>query len=158
MSIAQRTSLAAKERIKREIRTRRNRSELAELDYKRALKDAYQNAHLSQVELAEILGITQPSVSYAVKKAQSVPELWEGFSGASPYEICLRYDIGELNREQLIDELSRWEYAVPSKTDGCDTLLVDVPGTFREVERATLRGLIEEEVYEEVLNRVIGSD
>ena len=35
----------------------------------------------------------------------------EGFSGADPYEIALRYAAGQLSRERLVDELSRWDYA-----------------------------------------------
>lgn len=133
----------------------RRRSQLAELDYKRALRTL--QPRLRQREIADLLEIKQPSVSAALKQAETVDLPREGFSGASPYEICQRYADEQISHEELLDELGRWEYAQGDVTDGYDTLLVDPPGTFHEVGAALDRGLISEEDYDNVLERVAGT-
>lgn len=53
----------------------------------------------------------------------------EGFSGATPYGLCQRYAAGVIDRAQLVDELIRFPYVKGGETDGCDSLIVDEPGT-----------------------------
>ncbi len=77
----------------------------------------------------------------------------DGFSGATPAEICQRYAAGFIDRAQLVDELTRFPYVKGGQTDGYDSLIVDPPGTWSEVSAAVRRGAIEEDVYEEVFNR-----
>lgn len=76
--------------------------------------------------------------------------LADGFSGATPHEICERYAVGEIDRDRLIDELTRYPYEPGGATDGYDSLIVDPPGTWSEVSDAERRGLIDEQVYKEV--------
>lgn len=132
------------------VRARQNK-ELAELDYRRELIQLASSG-ISQTQISQWLGIAQPSVSSALRTAENVKMPLEGFSGATPYEICQRYAAGYLEREQLIDELVRFPYAETGTTDGYDSLIVDPPGTWSEVSAAILAGLITEDVYEEVLN------
>lgn len=109
----------------------------------------------SQVELARGLRITQPSVSSALKTAEKVPDVRPGFSGATPYEIAQRYSAGLLTRDQLIDELARWEYESVEFTDGpldWNTGAV-TEGTWGEVARALDDGLLEPEVYDAIIDR-----
>jgi hypothetical protein len=74
-----------------------------------------------------------------------------GFSGASPYEIAERYSAGEITREQLVEELVRWEYRPARATDGLDWMTGD-SGEFSEtVGRALDEGLIDDATYDEVL-------
>src|SRR5690606_7749494 len=98
-------------------------------------------------------GIAQPSVLSALRTAAKVTMPLEGFSGATPYEICQRYANGLIDRAQLVDELTRFPYVEGGHTDGYDSLIVDPPGTWSEVSDARRRGLIEYDVYEEVFNR-----
>ena len=77
----------------------------------------------------------------------------EGFSGATPKEICERYAAGEIGRETLVDELTRFPYAPRGETDGYDWSAIDPPGTFAEVEDARRYGLISSHEYAEVLER-----
>ena len=135
----------------REIRKARDAFEIAEIDYKRAIKNGIAKKKYTQASLGMKIGISQPSVSSLLKNAKGVVDPPEGFSGASPFEICQRYSIGKISKESLIDQLSRWKYAKPSKTDGFDDLLVDGPGTFYEVDRAVHYGIIEDDVYDELL-------
>ena len=75
---------------------------------------------MTQVELARGLGLSQPTISDALKTAARVPEPRPGFSGADPYEIAQRYAAGDLTREELVEELSPWEYRPGQPTDGYD--------------------------------------
>jgi len=147
-----------KDEARQEVLIRKVERDLADLDYKRAIKRVYSAGLLTQTELANSLGLTQPTVSYIVKTASDVQEPKEGLSGASPFEICQRYKAGELSRTELIRQLSKWPYAEPSKIDEYDSLVVDPPGTFQEVVRASLMGLIEDSVYQEILNHYAQND
>jgi len=130
----------------------RQRKEIAELDYRRELRRLSELGH-TQTQIAKWLRISQPSVLSALRTAGKVPMPEEGFSGATPYEICQRYAGGLIDRAQLVDELTRFPYAEGGHTDGYDSLIVDPPGTWSEVSDARRHGLIEDDVYEEVFNR-----
>lgn len=130
----------------------RRRKEIDELDYRRELRRLDQHGY-SQREIAKWLGIAQPSVLSALRTAAKVPMPLDGFSGATPYEICQRYAAGFIDRTQLVDELTRFPYVKGGQTDGYDSLIVDPPGTWSEVDDAARHGLIEDDLYEEVFNR-----
>ncbi|WP_336643796.1 hypothetical protein [Microbacterium sp. MMO-113] len=130
----------------------RRRKEMDELDYRRELRRLDQRGY-SQREIAKWLGIAQPSVLSALRTAAKVSMPLDGFSGATPYEICQRYAAGFIDRAQLVDELTRFPYVKGGQTDGYDSLIVDPAGTWSEVSDAARRGLIEDDVYEEVFNR-----
>lgn len=130
----------------------RLRREMADLDYKRDLRQLLQGGH-SQREVARWLRISQPSVTSAAKTAAKVPPAKEGFSGASPFEICQRYAAGLLSREHLMEELARWDYPPADTTDGYDWITVDPPGAWSEVTRALDQGLVDEDLYDEILAR-----
>lgn len=130
----------------------RHRKEIAELEYRRELLLAQQGGD-SQRVIAKKLQISQPSVKSALDTAAKVPMPLPGFSGASPSEICQRYAAGFISRDQVVDELTRFPYAKGDRTDGYDTLLVDPSGSWAEVSNAVRRGLIPDDVYEEVFNR-----
>ncbi len=72
------------------------------------------------------------------------------FSAPTPYDICEMYAVGKLSREKLVDELTRFPYIPGGHTDGYDSLLVDLPGTWSEVADACRRGLIDESIYADV--------
>lgn len=127
----------------------RRRKEIDELDYRRELRRLGESG-FTQAQMARWLGIAQPSVNSALRTAAKVSMPVEGFSGAGPAEICQRYAAGLIGRAQLVDELTRFPYALGGHTDGYDDLLVDPAGTWAEVSAAVRRGLIEEDVYDEV--------
>lgn len=130
----------------------RRRKEIDELDYRRELRRLEQRGY-SQRDIARWLGIAQPSVLSALRTASKVTMPLDGFSGATPYEICQRYAAGFVDRAKLVDELTRFPYVKGGRTDGYDSLIVDPAGTWSEVSDAARRGLIEDDVYEEVFNR-----
>lgn len=130
----------------------RRRKEIDELDYRRELRRLSEHGY-SQRDISKWLGIAQPSVLSALRTAAKVTMPLEGFSGATPYEICQRYAGGLIDRSQLVEELTRFPYAEGGHTDGYDSLIVDPAGTWSEVSDARRHGLIENDVYEEVFNR-----
>lgn len=73
----------------------------------------------------------------------------------SPYEIAQSFANGEINRKQLVDQLSSREYVAFTKTDGYDSIIVDPPGSFSEVTKAFTDGLIDGSVYNEIIDRLI---
>lgn len=133
------------------VRKLRQRAQIAHLDYTRAAVEAVE--HVTPTELSRGLGLAQPSVRELVNRGRNLEKVRPGFSGASPYEIAQRYDAEEITREELVDQLGRWDYASGSQTDGYDTLLVTEPGTFAEVTKAFNEGLIDGETYDAIIDR-----
>jgi len=127
----------------------RHRLRIDELDYRRELR-LLSGRGYSQRQIASWLGISQPSVVSALRTAEKVQAPLDGFSGATPAEICQRYAAGLIERDQLVWELVRFPYAKGGKTDGYDWLAVEPAGAWSEVSDAVRRGLIGEDVYEEV--------
>lgn len=134
----------------------RRRIEIDELDYKRALRRMEEHGYTRR-EISRWIGITESSALSALETAAKVEMPLDGFSGAVPYEICQRYAVGFIDRAQLVDELTRFPYVKGGQTDGYDSLIVDPPGTWSEVVDAIHRGLIDDDVYEEVFNRRHGT-
>lgn len=132
-------------------RIARIRRDLSELDYSRNLQRLSLGGN-SQTQIANWLGISQPSVSSALRNAEKVAMPPEGFSGVTPEEIIQRYAVGLINKTQLIDELVNYPYAKAPPTDGHDSLTVDPRGTWDEVGDAVRRGLIDDDIYELVFN------
>jgi len=128
----------------------RSRRVVDGLDYLRVLRRL--SGSMTQTDLAQSLGVTQPTISAALKSAAKVAEPREGFSGASAYEIAQRFAAGEIDRDQLVDELARWDYVPTPRTDGYDDLLIIPEGTFEEVARACRDGLIDGETYDVILH------
>lgn len=132
-------------------RRSRLRAHLAQLDYLRDLAEA-SVLGATQTEIARELRVTQPAISKSLKSASATPRVLDGFHGGSPYEIAERYAAGEINREQVVDELARWPYTPPDRGDGVDWLSYN-PGTFEDVVRARRDGLLDTATYDAVLDR-----
>jgi transcriptional regulator with XRE-family HTH domain len=134
------------------------RADLGRLDYVRALQEAVQLG-LQQRDIARALHVTQSAISQALTKAESkgIKAIPEGFSGASPYEIAERYAAGDIERDEMIRQLSAWPYV--QTPDHAEQLAMewkailppDPPGTFEEVGEAFDKGLIDGEAYDIIL-------
>lgn len=124
----------------------RARREVGSIDYARAVRRALRDKRVSQVRLAQLLHVSQPTLSEMLRR--DVQEPLEGFSGATPYEIAQRYAAGDITRDQLLDELTRYPYLPTPHTDGYDSLLMYEPGMFNDVTRAARDGLIDYEIHD----------
>jgi hypothetical protein len=107
---------------------------------------------MPQAALASALAVSQPAIHKAIKRAAAAGEVPEGFSGATPYEIAERYAAGLIGRAQTVAELGAWDYGPSPVSDGVDWLVAEVAGTFADVVRALDEGLIDDALYEEVLD------
>lgn len=137
----------------REAKRARALRDIGDRDYKRYVVEL---SHLgkTQAEIARLLQVAQPTVQKMLKRSEALQMPAEGFSGADPYEICERYAADLISREQLIDELTRWDYPPRGKTpDEFDDLIVPVPGSVEDLERALRRGLIDDELFDEIADR-----
>ncbi|AJW80077.1 hypothetical protein [Clavibacter michiganensis] len=126
---------------------------LVELDYLREVRRLLDSGY-DAAKLVQDLAVFQPVDLDRIAAAREVPVLVEGFSGATPYEICERYSVGMLDRERLVDELVRFPYVPRDQVDGYDDLVVNPPGTFMDVSRATTNDLIDIETYGQVVERL----
>lgn len=135
-------------------RKARYRREMGDLDYRRSVL-RLRRSGATQTAIARMIDVAQPTVHKLLQRASSVTMPAEGFSGADPYEICQRYAADLIDRAQLVDELTRWEYAPQARTAGpLEDLLVNEPGSLADLERALRRGLIDEALFDEVADRI----
>jgi hypothetical protein len=132
------------------VRRLRHRQAVDRLDELRLVRRLAES--MPQSALAEALSVSQPAIHKAIKRAETVGDVPDGFSGATPYEIAERYAAGLIDRARLVAELTAWDYTPSPVTDGADWLVAEVPGTFGGVVRAVVDGLIDESAYEEVLD------
>lgn len=121
----------------------------AHRDYVRALEQLAA-AGLPQSRIGELVRVSQPAVSKML--GRRLPAVPEGFDDSRAYWICERYAAGQLDADELVAQLSRWEFA-PMQWAG--SLVEDVgpvDGTFNSEMGESLRaGLIDEELYDRVL-------
>ena len=75
-------------------------------------------------------------------------EVKPGFSGASIREICDRYAVGLLSRDQVIDELQRWPYKPRQTLGWFYESNTDLSSEYLEL--AYDRRLISEDIYDAV--------
>lgn len=145
------TSIPAEALAARKARYRR---ELGDLDYKRNIV-LLRKRGASQTAIADMIGVAQPTVQKLLARAAAITMPLAGFSGADPYEICERYAADFISREQVLDELTRWEYAPRGRTaDSVDNLIVNTQGSIADVERAMRQGLIDKELFYEVVEAI----
>lgn len=132
------------------VRRLRHRQLIDRLDYLRGLRRLA--GRMTQADLADALGLTQPSVCSALKSAAKIADPPKGFSGASVYEIAQRFTAGEIDREALVDQLSRWPVAPAARrterhpVDNQAEVLADLGKALRH-------GLLDESAYQAVLQQ-----
>lgn len=123
----------------------RQQLEMGKLDYQRALKRA--KGVMTQVQIGQVIGMSQPGVAQALKTAQNTPEPLEGFSGATVMEVCQRFAAGQIDRAQVVEELAAWPYLPGPTYDEFGDSLGPVSGTFMDVLVATDLKYIDNEIY-----------
>lgn len=125
------------------------RMQLATLDYRRTIKQLSAAGH-PQTVIARTVGVSQPAIGQSLRRSRDLTGPAEGFAGASPYEIIQRFVAEQIDRDEAIAQLARWEYPPPILTDGADDLSFDEPGGWGEVELACDMGLIDDDFIDEV--------
>lgn len=126
--------------------------ELADLDYRRAVVAAAEAAGLTQREIAQVVGRSQPDVGRTLKRISGDPALVV----RSPREVALKRALGDLSDEEMMTQLKDFPYkpgvanANPA-TDGY------VRGSWDEVRRLRREGLITVDEWSELFTHVVGS-
>ena len=120
------------------------RAQVAELDYLRALREAAQGMTLDEIA-TQFPGVGRSELANELSQAHKLAPVPQGFSGASPFELCQRYAIGELTETGLIEQLSRWKYATLPATKV--PTIATVPGSIQDLDRARRRHLINSRLY-----------
>ncbi|CAM5531554.1 hypothetical protein [Leifsonia shinshuensis] len=105
----------------------------------------------SQVAVADALHTSQAQVSRWAAKGRQIAAV-RGQKIDSPYEAAVRYSVGELTRDQIIEILSTWDYRRwDNRTAGeHDDLLNTVAGSFDELTAAHADGLLEDDTYDAI--------
>lgn len=68
-------------------------------------------------------------------------------------EICEEYANKQISRDELVELLAHYPYEPDDTTDGYDSLLIDVPNSWSDVDAAVDRGWLDDELFEEIFNR-----
>lgn len=132
----------------------RQRMVLDRLDYERELAHLNLNLGVNPTDLSRQLGVSQSAIFDTLKKASKLPPVKDGFVGATPYEIAQRFAVGEIGRDELIDQLARWTYAPEGHADDYHSLIGDPPGSFEEVISARRHSLIDGVTYDAIIYRM----
>ena len=113
---------------------------------------------MTQVQMAEALGLSQPAVAKALKSAASTPDVLSGFSGASVMEVCQRFAAGFIDRDQVVHELVAWPYVDEGSFDEFGEYTGPVSGTVDDLSVARGLGFIDDGVYADVLQGLAGRE
>jgi hypothetical protein len=131
----------------------RAQATVANLRTRRAVYEAVTTQGATQMAVASVLGVSQPTVHRWVQEAAQQPADGPQALGETPYEIAQRYAAGDITHEQMIDALIAWPYQRDTSLDGdyWDKTYAggSLQGTFGEtVGRAFEDGLITGEDYD----------
>ncbi len=144
-------TMNAEERVA-DLRRQTARETVARITKLRDLRQLHENDGYTQVQLAKILKVSQPSISDMLRSARiDAPDVRPGTHGGTAYEIAARYAAGELDRDVALRELIEWQYEPPAEpnpfpwvNDGAPV----VDGSFQnQVVRAKRVGFLTSEDY-----------
>lgn len=140
MTTAERTESTVED-IAQQARTRQAQERLYRFEEMRNAAQLEQ-AGMTQREIADILGTTQPRVGRLLHAARSLG------AAETPEEIILRATLKQISREELVEQLRKIDYTftefAPYPHEG------SVPGTWTQVRTAHRLGLLSDEEYENV--------
>lgn len=115
------------------VRRERWARELAELRLDYAMLDAW-NAGATIADIAKSAQKPKDWVTAQVSDlVTEPPPLVEGRVGRRPLEVAYMYALGEISREQFMDELTTWPYEPEPVMGPYDEYEPEVPGAFQEV-------------------------
>ncbi|WP_435298775.1 hypothetical protein [Timonella sp. A28] len=126
---------------------------LAQLDYRREIAALSQRGYDVR-DMARAVGVPGYKFAETVRVAQETAPIPEGFSGATVREICQRYFLGQITQEQVIHELTTWDYVIPEPPgEGAeyDDLGINTPGSIDEIGWAFDDGFLDGESYDHLM-------
>ncbi|RIJ71314.1 hypothetical protein D1871_14955 [Nakamurella silvestris] len=102
---------------------------------------------LTQRDIHEVLGVSQPEVSRILRRVRVAPDLLE----RTPREVVLLRTIGKIGTEEMLRILTEWPYTFGSHED-VDNPLSEayVPGDFDQIGESVRGGLLSEAEYNQI--------
>jgi hypothetical protein len=137
------TATASREALADDLKRRRAVQELEKTRLLRSVVNASRGG-LSQREIADKLGVTQPVVQRMLVKAKHAPHSVD----PSPREVILECAAGERTHADMMRELIGWKYTYgdfPGDQGAAPDYFV--PGTWNQVEAATTDDLLSLDDY-----------
>ncbi|MCH6472581.1 hypothetical protein [Sinomonas terrae] len=123
--------------------------ELARLHLLRGVSEASKQKE-SQTAIARDAGISQPEVHRILRKISDFPKMLE----RTPREVILLWVTGRISHDELMGELLSWPYTFSVDAEPANPLGQYSSGTWEQVTEAMLRGLLGEEDYRRLVERV----
>ncbi|TJZ81308.1 hypothetical protein FCG67_01265 [Rhodococcus oryzae] len=144
------------QQLYRELARDKAREKVARINYLRHLRQLYESG-LTQVALAEVENVSQPTISDLLKRARfEAPDVRPGTHGGTAYEIAARYAAGEIDSATVRRELIEWAYEKPGAPNpfpyANDVPPIKEGGFNNQVGRALDEGLLADEDYDAVLD------
>ncbi|WP_435298774.1 hypothetical protein [Timonella sp. A28] len=132
---------------------------LAQLDYRREIAALSQRGY-DVADIARAVGVPGYKFAETVRVAQETAPIPEGFSGATVREICQRYFLGQITQEQVIHELTTWDYAIPEprelgEFEEYEELPPSPPNSLNDVVQACQDGVLDGTTYETIIRAVM---
>lgn len=128
------------------------KEELGRIEKLREIFLAY-NRGQSQTSIALEAGISQAEVSRSVKRVKLVPSMID----RCPREVILEFVAGEISADQMLQELSQWNYSHAQDAEANSPLSVRTSGSWEQISDAYSRGLIDYDHYEYLQQRSRGA-
>jgi hypothetical protein len=91
---------------------------VADLKTRRAVYEAVHTQGATQMAVASVLGVSQPTVHRWLQEAAQQPVEGPQALGETPYEVAQRYAAGDITHAQMIDALIAWPYPRDPSLDG----------------------------------------
>ncbi|WP_435298466.1 hypothetical protein [Timonella sp. A28] len=125
---------------------------LAQLDYRREIAALSQRGY-DMRDIARAVGVPGYKFAETVRVAQETAPIPEGFSGASVREICQRYFLGQITQEQVIHELTTWDYAIPEPRElgYYEEYPPFLPNSLDEIGKAFDDGFLDGETHDYII-------
>lgn len=136
----------------------RLQQELLSLRQDRALVLAWQRG-ITLDELSRLMRIPREEVAQRLDYAEDDTRNWvDGRLGGSPLEIVLMHAVGEITREQMINELADFPYVpnAPPITTLDDDLPEIIPGSWDQLASLRVRGHVSGSDFGEIIQRRAG--
>lgn len=106
-------------------------------------------------EVGRAIGLHPTDAAGLIEEARQLAPALPGRPGRSPEHVIMRYAAGEIGREELIETLGSWPYVASQPiTEGLhDDYASFTPGSFDEVQRAVNLSYIDDDTFEEIVQR-----
>lgn len=145
-----RAGMSDEDKVEHDLRRARSLRELAEIEARRAVWSGHRQG-LSQRQLGDLLGRSQPDVGRTIKKIEQDPDVID----PSPREFALRRAVGEYTDNEMMARLLTFTFTT-GEVDPSPLGSGYLPGTWDEVRAMRREGLISEGEWHQLFRANFG--